>query len=277
MEQPAASRLRQAASLATRGMQPEAAGLCRQVLATEPDNLTALLWLGYSSPNQLEAEEAIASAYERYPQHPAVLQAVNWYNTYFIEIPVEQPAPVPPTPEPVQPAGNIRHTPVGEAIPDNFNFFLSQTGSILIGAAIFLVINLFIFLYYTFFRGIAWTPFGLPRLFYAVFALGSGLVTGGFLVYIIRDVFTPPVKGPGYISNRRVNRRRVKSESGPSTEEYYELDFMADEVVGQPGKIVRLTLTKQQYEASERTNRAFVVYSPRLGAVKLYQPLRSIY
>jgi hypothetical protein len=40
---------------------------------------------------------------------------------------------------------------------------------------------------------------------------------------------------------------------------------------------VRLTLTKQQYEASERTNRAFVVYSPRLGAVKLYQPLRSIY
>lgn len=280
------AQLQQAAILATGGNRHEAAALCRQVLAAEPDNLTALLWLSYSSPAQLESEAAIARAYDQYPQHPVVLQAVNWYNTHFIEQPQEfpglnpeatPPSAGPETAGPPQPVHNIMHTPVGEAIPDSLNFFMSQAGSMVIGSTIFLVTNLFIFLNYTFIRGINWTPFGLPRLFYAIVALVIALLAGGFLVYSIRDILTPPVKAHGFISNRRVIRRQVKTDAGPTSDLYYELDFLADETEGPKSSLVRLTLTKEQYDASERTNRAFVVYSQRLGAVKLYQPLRSVF
>lgn len=273
------TRLREATTLASGGRRLEAALLCRRVLANEPDNLLALLWLSYTSPAQLESEEAIARAYQLQPQHPAVLQALNWYNTHFMEIPQGTTSAAANNPETngQTPPANIMHTPVGEAVPDSLNFFMSQAGGMIIGSTIFLVINLFVFLNYTFLRGINWTPFGLPRIFYALLALGIALIAGAFLVYSIRDVLTPPVKAHGFISNRRVIRRQKKSETGLTTDFYYELDFLQDQTDGQESHIVRLTLTKEQYEASERTNRAFVVYSKRLGAVSLYQPLRSVY
>ncbi len=71
----------------------------------------------------------------------------------------------------------------------------------------------------------------------------------------------------------------MKPEAGPTSEFYYELDFVADpDETASPGNNpARLTLTKEQYEASEWTNRAFVIYTERLGVVKLYQPLRSVF
>jgi hypothetical protein len=292
LEQTKIAQLRQAAALAGDGNRPEAAALCRRVLAAEPNNLAALLWLTYSSPVQLESEEAVARAYDQHPHHPAVLQAVDWYNTYFVDVVWDmspnasslalKPAPPltgPETGQPASPSQTVMHTPVGEPILDSPNFFASQTGSLVIGSTIFLVVNLFIFLNYTFIRGINWTPFGLPRLFYAFVALVIVLLAGAFLIYTIRDVLTPPIKAHGFISNRRIIRRQVKSEAGQTSEFYYELDFMADP--GEPGgpgsKPVRLTLTKEQFEFSDRTNRAFVIYTRRLGVVKLYQPLRSVF
>jgi hypothetical protein len=290
LEQTKIAQLRQAAALAEGGNRPEAAALCRRVLATEPNNLAALLWLTYSSPVQLESEEAVARAYDQHSQHPAVLQAVEWYNTYFVDHlgdmsstnTSRRSAATPTGPEtgqPTRPPLAVMHTPVGEPILDSPNFFASQTGSLVIGSTIFLVVNLFIFLNYTFIRGINWTPFGLPRLFYAFLALLLALLAGAFLIYTIRDALTPPIKAHGFISNRRIIRRQVKSEVGQTSEFYYELDLTADpdETGGLESKPVHLTLTKEQFEASDRTNRAFVVYTGRLGVVKVYQPLRSVF
>src|SRR4051794_21632604 len=218
LDQTNLTRLWEAANLAGSGHRLEAAPLCRRVLASEPTNLVALLWLGYSSPSQLECEEALDRAFQLYPQHPAVLQAVDWYNTHFIEKP--QPlAVIASAPESDEPAHhNILHRPVGEAVPDSLNFFMSQAGGMIIGSTIFLAVNLFIFLNYTFLRGISWTPFGLPRIFYALLALGIAVIAAAFLVYSIRDVMTPPVKAHGYISNRRVIKRQVKNETGLTTD-----------------------------------------------------------
>ena len=278
-EQSTLSKIQEAASLTRNGHRLAAAPYCRQVLATEPDNLAALLWLGYTSPSQVESEEAIDRAYQLQPEHAAVLQAVNWYNTHFMETPqvADPESATNPETEGTKPAANVMHTPLGEPVPDSLNFFMSQTGGLIVGSSIFLVGNLFVFLNYTFLRGINWTPFGLPRIFYAILALGIAMIAAAFLVYAIRDILTPPVKAHGFISNRRVVKRQVKSEAGSTMDFYYELDFLADPQDDQSAHIVRLTLTKEQYEASEKTNRAFVVYSRRLGHVKLYQPLRSVY
>lgn len=278
------TRLQEAAILANADKRLEAAPFARQVLATDPDNLSALLWLGYTSPTQVESEEAIARAYELHPQHPAVLKAVDWYNTFFIDAPATTAVPATPTPkvEPENPGPSgkkehVKHTPVGEPVLDATNFFMSQAGSMVIGSTVVLVVNLGVFLNYTFIRGINWTPFGLPRIFYAILALGLALIAAGFLFYAIRDVLTPPVEAHGFISNRKEIRRRVKSNSGTTYDLYYELDFLDDEATGPDKRPTHLTLTKAQFEASANTNRAYVVYSRRLGQVKLYQPLRSVF
>ncbi len=278
------TRVQQAAELANADKRLEAAPFARQVLANDPDNLPALLWLGYTSPTQVESEEAIARAYDLHPRHPAVLKAVDWYNTYFMDAPGTPPVPKatalkvePENPGPSGKEEHVMHTPVGEPVPDAANFFMSQAGGMVVGSTIVLVVKLAIFLNYTFLRGINWTPFGLPRGIYAILALGLALIAAAFLIYSIRDILTPPVRAHGFITNRREIRRKVKTESGSTYDIYYELDFMDDEAVGPDKRPVRLTLTKDQYEASTNTNRAFVVYSRRLGQVKLYQSLRSVY
>ncbi|MBN9392419.1 MAG: hypothetical protein J0I20_30575 [Chloroflexi bacterium] len=285
-DQATITRIHQAAILAEADKRLEAAPFARRVLANDPENLAALLWLGYTSPTQLESEEAIAKAYDLHPQHPAVLKAVEWYNNYFIDAPAKPAVPSnstaritleTPEPESSSKKANVMHTPVGEAVPDAANFFMSQAGSMVIGSTVVLVANLATFLNYTVLHVIRWTPFGAPRIFFALVALGLALIAAAFLFYSVRDVLTPPVKAHGFINNRREIKRRVKSETGTSYDLYYELDFLDDEAAGPDKRPVRLTLTRAQFEASAQTNRAFVVYSRRLGQVKLYQPLRSVY
>lgn len=278
------TRLQQAASLTNADKRLEAAPFARQVLATDPDNFSALLWLGYTSPTQVESEEAIARAYDLHPQHPEALKAVEWYNTYFMDAPATASVPTvpglkvePENPDPSHQKDHIMHTPVGEPVLDSTNFFMSQAGGMVIGSTVVLVVNLGIFLNYTFFRGINWTPFGLPRIVYAILALGLAFIAAAFLFYSIRDVLTPPVKAHGFISNRKEVRRKVKTDSGTAFDLYYELDFLDDEAAGPDKHLVHLTLTKDQFEASARSNRAYVVYTPRLGQVKLYQGLRSVF
>src|SRR5947208_1791409 len=113
------TRLEQAAQLANADKRLEAAPFARQVLSTDPDNLPALLWLGYTSPTQVESEEAIARAYELQPQHPAVLKAVEWYNTYFMDAPATPSVPAasapkvePENPGPTGKKDHIMYTPV---------------------------------------------------------------------------------------------------------------------------------------------------------------------
>jgi hypothetical protein len=275
--------LHQASSLATAGRKTAACDICRQVVQAEPENLTALLWLAHTASDQLEIENAIAKAYDLAPQNPIVLEAINWYNTTYF------PEDSTPTQDmTVQPLASTKeaglsseeqllHTPLGEPILDATNFWMTQNGMILTGAIIFLVINLGAFINYTFIKGITWTPFGMPRVFYAglafVFVLMSIMVIG----LVLRDIVALPVKAYGFISNRRRTSQEVKNRMASGTDFYYELDFLSDEAKAEGGHFVKLNMSKGQFEASAGTNRAYVEYSKRFGNVKLYQPLRGKY
>jgi hypothetical protein len=269
------NRLQQVATLVNSGQRGAAAGLCRQVLAAHPDDISALLWLAYTSPNQIESEEMIAKAYDLQPQDPNVLQAVNWYNTHFVDQPA-QPEVAGTAPSASNAASlDQRHTPVGAPVRDATNFIMSQSGGMVIGSGGVLVTSLATFSYYTFFRGVHWTPFGLPRLFYVIGALGLAVVALGFLIFAIKDVVTPPIKAYGFIKNRKEIRREINDRAlGRTTEFHYEVQFYPDDGGDIP---VKLTLTKEQFEVSSSTNRAYVEYTKSLGQVKIYQPLRSIH
>ncbi|HEX2910020.1 MAG TPA: hypothetical protein VH186_04375 [Chloroflexia bacterium] len=275
LDQVSTGKLQEVASLANSGRRDQAATICREITAASPQNIPALLWLGYCSPNQVESEEAIAKAYELQPQDSKVLEAVNWYNNHFVD-PGEGNA-TSHTGTASSSDNNPLHTPVGEAIPDASNFFMSQQGGMVVASTFVLVVNLAIFLNYAFIRGISWTPFGIPRMYYAVLAIGIALIAAFVLFYAIRDVLSAPIKAHGFISNRREVRTQVKTDMGRTTEFHYELDFISDEDRVKGYATTRLTLTKAQFDASARTNRAYVIYSKRLGSVKLYQPLRSVY
>jgi hypothetical protein len=275
--------LHEASALATAGRKTAACDICRQVVQAEPENLAALLWLAHTASDQLEIENAIAKAYDLAPQNLTVLEAINWYNTtYFPEdsTPAQAmtAAPLAPTKEAgLSSEAQLLHTPLGEPILDATNFWMSQNGMILTGAIIFLVLNLGAFINYTFIKGITWTPFGMPRVFYAslafVFAVMSLIVIG----LVLRDIVAPPVKAYGFINNRRKTSQEVKNRMASGTDFYYELDFLSDEAKAKGGHFVKLNVSKSQFEASASTNRAYVEYSKRFGNVKLYQPLRGKY
>ncbi len=271
------NRLIQAVTLANSGRRPEAAPICREVLATNPHDISALLWLAYTTPNQIEAEEAVAKAYDLQPQNPAVLQAVNWYNTHFVETPADAASTPPPSARSPQPEKDLLHTSIGEPVQDAANFFMSQAGSMVIGSTMVMIINLGIFLNYAVIRGINWTPLGAPRVLFIIIPLGLGLIAAGFLVFAVKDVITPPIKAFGFIRDRKEIRRNVRDRLGDSFELHYELQFLSDEAKAAGLMPVRLTLTKAQYDASARSNRAYVEFSKTLGSVRVYQPLRSAY
>ncbi len=270
----------QASTLAKTGRHTEASGLCRQVLAGQPSHLPALLWLGYTSENQVESEDCIAKAYDLAPQHPSVLKAVDWYNTHFVD-----PTGAPQTtasassaePASDKSAPDKMQQAIGEPVKDHANFFMSQTGNMLIGSAAVMVFNAGFFFYYTFVRGLVFTPFGVPRVVYAVLTAGLAVIAAGFLVFAVLDVITPPIKASGFISERKRIKREVKERYGTSIEYHFELKFIPDNATETGQSYAILKLTEEQFQASEKSNRARVVYSRRLGSVRLYQPLRSVH
>jgi tetratricopeptide (TPR) repeat protein len=281
LDQVGATRLQQAVSLTNAGRRQEAAPICREVLVAYPNNISAMLWLAYTSPNQIEAEEAIAKAYELEPQNPDVLQAVNWYNVHFVDstAPAPQAQANPTGGEPARPANTDKmRIPAGDPVPDATNFIMSQSGGMVIGSGGMLLGALATLAYYIFVRGVVFTPFGLPRVFYMILAAGTALLALGFLIFALKNLLTPPVKAYGFIKDRKEIRRQVRDRaSGSQTELHYELQFMADDSHETGAMPVRLMLTKEQYEASALGNRAYVEYRKTLGSVRLYQPLRSVY
>lgn len=276
LEQTTQGRIQQAVQLSAIGQKAEAAALCRSVLTHEPHNLPALLWLGYTSPQQIESEEAIAKAYDLAPQHPSVLQAVSWYNTHFVEHSAGATPAGSNPPPPNKPERNVLHTPVGDPVEDTNNFFMSQTGGMVIGSTVAMILGFGAFFNYLVFRLVSFRPFALPRELLGLLGLGLGIAAIAFLFFAVRDVIVAPVKTHGFITNRKQIRQEIKSNMGTMVDFHYELYFLSDEAKAEGKLSVRLTLTKEQYEASAITNRAYVVYSKQLGSVRLYQPLRSV-
>jgi hypothetical protein len=154
---------------------------------------------------------------------------------------------------------------------------MTQNGMILTGAIIFLVVNLGAFINYAFIKGITWTPFGMPRVFYAGLAFIFALMSLIVIAIVVRDIMTPPIKAYGFINNRRKTSQAVKNRMASGTDFYYELDFLSDEAKVEGGHFVKLNVSKAQFEISASTNRAYVEYSKRFGNVRLYQPLRGKY
>ena len=272
LDQASSNRLQQAAALATTGQREEAAKVCRDVLTSEPDHLPALLWLGYSSPNQVESENSIAKAYEINPQHPGVLKAVEWYNTHFID-PQSGPAAAEKAPT------DRMQQPLGEPVRDHANFFMSQTGGMLIGSAAIMLFSGSLFLIYSglLFRSQIWTPFALRREIYAVGGFIMFWVALAFVVFAVMDVITPPIRATGFISERKEIRREVRERYGTSIEYHFELKFMPDDAADTGKSFIILKLTEDQYKASAQSNRAKVIYSRRLGNCRVYQAMRSVY
>lgn len=269
------TEISQIVSLATSGQQAEAATLCKAILTTQPDHLPALLWLGYASPSQVDSENAIAKAYELQPQNPHVLKAVEWYNTHFIE-PTATPASN-STPN-TQVEEDKLHMPLDGPVMDSTSFLMSQSGGMIIGSGIVMFSNGWIALNYLVLQVVRWTPLGLPRPIFGILAAGLALIAAWFFYNAVRDYIAPPVKAYGFISNRKEAKQEVKDKiSGTMTELTYQLDFLSDDDKEMGYAPIQLILTKDQFDASARSNRARVVYTKRLGHVKLYQPLRSVY
>lgn len=283
LDQVSAARLHQAVSLTNSGKRQDAAPICRELLAIHPSDISVLLWLAYTSPNQIEAEEAIAKAYDLEPQNPDVLQAVNWYNTHFVDLtnpstPANDASPTSASQPPAPSSADRRRIPAGEPVLDATNFIMSQSGGMVIGAGGMLLAALGTFSYYTFIRGVVWTPFGLPRIFYTILAGGTAVLALVFLIFALKNLLTPPVKAYGFIKDRKEIRHQVRDRaSGTQTELHYEVQFTSDESQETGVLPVRLMLTKEQFEASALGNRAYVEYRKTLGSVRLYQPLRSIH
>ena len=276
-------RLQQVAKIASGGQKQEAAQLCREVLANQPDNLLALLWLGYTSPNQVEAEEAIAKAYELSPQDPHVLKAVEWYNTHFID-PATQPPPAPSAPQappPDRPKVDRMLQPLGEPVKDHANFLMSQTASMIIGSAIFLGSCTLTILAYSgllFRDGVIPTPFNIRREFYAIGAFLLFWPALGFFIFSILDLITLPVHVTGFVTERKRVRKDVKGRYGTGGVEYYfEAKLIPDDREKFGEKTFHMKLTEEQYKACEQSNRGRIVCSRRLGVVRVYQPLRSVH
>lgn len=95
-----ADTLQDAINLAKAGRKGEACEVLRHVVAQQPMNQAAWLWLSAVTPQQAEAEAALAQARKINPAHPSLLQAEQWLINRFSKQPLTQATPVVETPPP---------------------------------------------------------------------------------------------------------------------------------------------------------------------------------
>jgi hypothetical protein len=128
-EQDCAQRISTAAKIAQTGQLPEAARLCREVLATNPTYVPALLWLVFSSSDAFETSQALNQANQLEPANPLVVQAVNWNKQRYIQPESLRPSPSQLEPEQAvvpQPTSRPKFTPLAEPVKDSSFFFLAR-------------------------------------------------------------------------------------------------------------------------------------------------------
>ena len=83
-------RLEQAVALAKAGHKAEAGQILRQIVALQPVNQAAWLWLSAVTEDQAEAEAALAQAKKIAPAHPSLLRAEQWFVHRFSSAPLTQ-------------------------------------------------------------------------------------------------------------------------------------------------------------------------------------------
>jgi len=80
-----ADRLEYAIQLAKSGRKTEARDLLRRVVALQPVNQAAWLWLSALATDKTEAEAALAQARQINPNHPSLIRAEQWLANRFSE------------------------------------------------------------------------------------------------------------------------------------------------------------------------------------------------
>src|SRR5262245_47828838 len=101
---PSPLKLEQAISLAKAGRKAEACVALRQVVALQPQNLAAWLWLSAVTEDQVEAEAALQQAKQINPSHHSLPRAEQWLIHRFSAEPETRQSPLPqPRPTPAAP------------------------------------------------------------------------------------------------------------------------------------------------------------------------------
>lgn len=124
---PPAARLEYAINLARAGHKLEARDLLRKVVALQPVNQAAWLWLSAVATDKAEAETALAQARKINPVHPSLIQAEQWLAHHFATQPSTQESkvvitpPAPSTPPAVSLPGP---TPQTEEVARSINSFV---------------------------------------------------------------------------------------------------------------------------------------------------------
>ncbi len=95
-----ADKLEYAIHLAKSGRKLEARDLLRRVVALQPVNQAAWLWLSALATNKSEAEAALAQARRINPNHPSLARAEQWLANHFAQQPPTSPTPPPPPASP---------------------------------------------------------------------------------------------------------------------------------------------------------------------------------
>ena len=104
-----ADKLQYAIHLAKAGRKVEARDALRRVVALQPVNQAAWLWLSAVATEQAEAEAALAQARKINPTHPSLSQAEQWLvNRFSPQLPTVQnkiatTIPTPPSSPPLPP------------------------------------------------------------------------------------------------------------------------------------------------------------------------------
>jgi hypothetical protein len=285
LDQTSTEKLHKVVALNNTGQTEAASTLCREILAQHPDHVTTLLWLAYSSMDEKEIFQAIKRAHQIEPNNPAVLEALNLYNSQLggstpqpEQAQPTVPSPSTPLPEAAAPSQSRNYLAAGDPVKDGSNFIMTQTGGLFIMAVLaFLgsIGGLF------FASGLMqWLLDGESEIFrfrWNGLTIGSAisiLIFGGLSIYFFIDVIKPPVKAYGQVKGRKKEFRQRKNDYGQVSDmesfwEYY-VDFIPD------GEFhsVRLTLTEDQFMASDRAKYAYVEYSKQSGNCRLYQPMK---
>ena len=97
-----ADKLEYAIHLAKSGRKLEARDLLRRVVALQPVNQAAWLWLSALATDKSEAETALAQARRINPNHPSLARAEQWLANHFAQQPPTSPTPPPTPPSPPQ-------------------------------------------------------------------------------------------------------------------------------------------------------------------------------
>ena len=87
-------QLQYAINLAKSGRKLEACAVLRRLLALQPVNQAAWLWLAAVTPESAEAEAALAQVRNINPAHPSLPQAEQWVVSRFAPQSVHQDATV---------------------------------------------------------------------------------------------------------------------------------------------------------------------------------------